>query len=199
MILNLDKRLDAIFAAHQDVRQAELEGNRKRLRRRVLDGLSGSCLLLRDIGGDENLKKLRPTNEAFQSLKKIKDDGKLQDFLETERKLLYETHLDRKLVDQLVDAFRRVAMMEAMPSLEWENVFRQLTGPVCRGVETLAHSESVQPLLKRTLFAGGGFVVMVTNAAAVGLIGPVFAAGSAAAGWTVVVVAAQDQLKDWWK
>lgn len=87
-------------------------------------------------------------------------------------------------------------MMEAIPSLEWENVFRELTGPVCRGVETLAHGESVRPLLKRALFAGGGFAVMATNAAAIGIIGPVFAVSSGAAGWGLVVLAAQDQLKD---
>jgi hypothetical protein len=199
VILRLEERLNAIFAAHEAIEKAELEHNRKEARRRLLDGLSTSCLLLRKLHSDDTLKDLQPDWNATQSLAPLSQPGRLEAFLDVERDLLIKSGLERDFVDRLIHAEESVATSpHANP--RWPHL-KQLEGVVCRSAEVLAVEREGMPLLRRTLFAGGGaLIVYINNLGIHGApINPQIALQSSIVGWFVFQKAVEDKMKDWWR
>jgi hypothetical protein len=199
MILRLEERLNAIFAAHEALEKAELENDRKEMRRRLLDGLSTSCLLLRKLHSDDTLRDLQPDWDAAEALAPLNQPGRLEAFLDVERSLLMKSGLEPAFVDRLIAMEADVARSPRTRP-RWPR-FGELEGVVCRSAEVLADTQKSMPRLRRTLCAGGGaLIVYINNFGIYGAtVDPQIQAYSSIVGWFIFQNAIEDKIKEWWR
>ena len=201
MVRRFEERLNQVFAAHDEIREAELLNDSRLAGERLRSALSVSCILLRDIRRDGAFATLTPTADDAITLQRLRTAGTLGAFLAVERRLLIRAKLEAEFVDPLISALRKVVAQPEQPPDDWRETFSEFTEAVCRSAQVLATDAKAKPLLTRAMFAvGGAFITFTNNAAlAKGALDPVAATWSVLGGSRVLWAAVDDQVKGWWK
>lgn len=198
MIPGLDQRVDKIFQTYDEVRTAEITHN-KQAKLRLAEGLAQSCLLLRDMLGDEILLALRPDSHSVQVLKTLEREGKLEEFLKVERSLLELTKLSKSTIDELIDILKWTVRLSGLPIPTWKTNLEWIAEQVCGEADRVGELSQGRSLLKRAFTAGGGALIAIINSlppAGLAVPPPVLTMSISAGTW-LIGEAAGEQLKDY--
>ena len=163
IIAEIDKRLNAIYAAHDALRRAEVEEDKKTAEEKLSEGLSLSCLFLTDLRGDSNLTSLKGDNKAVLVLRRMAKENRLETFLNVERTLLGQTKLEPAAIDELMRALGRAAEKAEVDD-HWQGNLERFTSLVCSSARGVSASMRRRPLLRRAFVAGGGGIIALANA-----------------------------------
>lgn len=163
MLKAIDQRLNQIYAAHESARRAELAGDAAAMQGALAEGLSISCLFLRDMQRDSNLTSMKGDGKARLLLKAMAREGKLEPFLKVERALLEITKLESSAVDALIGALQRIGSA-GEPAPDWQADLGTFSDTVCAAAKAEAAAKRRRPLLRRVFLAGGGAFIVLLNA-----------------------------------
>lgn len=163
----LERGIEALFDTSNAVRQAELAGDEKLTQTRLREGLIMSCEILEFMLSDSVLKSAHPRPEGWKSFELLISAGKLDEFLNAERKILQSlTNLRHDVVEVLLSALRQVILVTVKRrgrlDASWMVSLSQLASVVCESKSVPEPSTHWKPFLTRAfLAAGGGFVAAV--------------------------------------
>src|SRR6266446_1516619 len=122
-------RLNTVFSSHQEVGIAEIQKDRQKSRRALLEGLSNSCKIFRDILEQPALRNAGSDPGIAEYLSR---NGLTDEFLKTEERLLGYTAISPALTRELLALAKEGLRSRRLSSTDWQSDIKPLADEVCK-------------------------------------------------------------------
>jgi hypothetical protein len=203
MIQDLAKRVERVLQINEGVRSDNASRHHERARRRLLDGLSVSCVLLQDLLNDTAIGSVQYSPNAWGEFREMMNDGRYHEFLQVEEKMLRSAGMRadaaKKIVSALDRALHDLVEQRANSDERWRVRLADLQGQVCDAATHAGNNEQRRSFLKRAaLSAAGGLVSILNQTGATAISAPPWVAvWSVSGGIWLADSAVKGALDDW--
>lgn len=155
-------RLNSLYSKYIELESFENSCDDDRLRQAVIDGLSESCIFLKNIISDDVLMNMQNNSGTLNQLQHLHSIKRLDEFLIVERKLLECSGLNAELIDRLIETVAGLGKSNEYV-MDWRGKLNEFKDIVCNTAQEFSSQSRYKQKLQRVMICGGGALLVYLN------------------------------------